>query len=406
MKLIPLNLDSIRIGKPLPFSIRTTNGMLLASKGFVFQTRDQVLTMATRGGTLCVDIAESPEQHRAFMGQLDVLVRKEHTIGQIATARIDAGVPTVDPRNRAEETLRSAPPDWHDMQIRATALLRDAKAPDFLTRLGRLHAELEVLSRRMPDATLFALIHFASSELEMYSATHGMLVAVVCIMAARDTLKWDAPTVETVGKAALTMNISMTELQDELAQQTSRPNESQMAVISVHAHGSAGLLERQGVTDPLWLDAVRLHHEPPSGPLEDMRPAERLARLIERADIFAARLSPRVSRTAMPAAVAMRASYLDQDQKVDEAGKALFSAIGVYPPGCFVKLASNETAIVLKRGRTGTTPKVAVVLNRQGNPIGEMAVRDTMQPTYKIANGVTHSEVKVKLALDRMLNMI
>ncbi len=108
----------------------------------------------------------------------------------------------------------------------------------------------------------------------------------------------------------------------------------------------------------------------------------------------------------MPAAVAMRASYLDQDQKVDEAGKALFSAIGVYPPGCFVKLASNETAIVLKRGRTGTTPKVAVVLNRQGSPIGEMVVRDTMQPAYKITTGVTHGEVKVKLQLDRMLGMI
>jgi HD-GYP domain-containing protein (c-di-GMP phosphodiesterase class II) len=212
--------------------------------------------------------------------------------------------------------------------------------------------------------------------------------------------------VNAVAKAALTMNVSMTELQDQLAQQTARPNESQMAAIAVHSDASVDLLEKQGVKDPLWLNAVRRHHEPPSGPLADMAPADRIARLVERADIFAARLAPRVSRWAMPAAIAMRASYFDDEHRVDEAGAALITAMGVYPPGSFVKLASNETAIVLKRGRTGTTPKVAAVLNRQGTPIGEIVVRDTSQVMYKIVASVAHRDVKVQLQLDRMLGMI
>ncbi|MES2186178.1 MAG: phosphohydrolase [Pseudomonadota bacterium] len=403
MNLIPLKPESIKLGQPLPFSLRTQDGTLLAHKGFIVGTRAQLDTMLARAGVLHIDLEESPDQARAFMNQLDTMVREQRTIGQIASTQMSAGKSATD---KAEDAIREGPPDWQELQLRATAMLKNPRAPDFLARLERLHTELRVFARRQPDATLFALIHFAARELSMYSATHGMLVAVVCGMAAQDTLRWDATTVNAVVKAALTMNISMTELQDQLAQQTARPNESQMAAIAVHSNASAELLEKQGITDPLWLNAVRRHHEPPSGPLADMAPADRIARLVERADIFAARLAPRVSRWAMPAAIAMRASYFDDEHRVDEAGAALITAMGVYPPGSFVKLASNETAIVLKRGRTGTTPKVAAVLNRQGTPIGEIVVRDTSQVAYKIVASVAHRDVKVQLQLDRMLGMI
>jgi hypothetical protein len=403
MNLIPLKPESIKLGQPLPFSLRTQDGTLLAHKGFIVGTRTQLETMLARAGVLHIDLEESPDQARAFMNQLDTMVREQRTIGQIASTQMSAGKSAAD---KAEDAIRQGPPDWQELQLRATAMLRHPQAPDFLTRLERLHAELRVFARLQPDATLFALIHFAARELTMYSATHGMLVAVVCGMAAQDTLRWDAAMVNAVAKAALTMNISMTELQDQLAQQTARPNESQMAAIAVHSDASVDLLEKQGVKDPLWLNAVRRHHEPPSGPLADMAPADRIARLVERADIFAARLAPRVSRWAMPAAIAMRASYFDDEHRVDEAGAALITAMGVYPPGSFVKLASNETAIVLKRGRTGTTPKVAAVLNRQGTPIGEIVVRDTSQVMYKIVASVAHRDVKVQLQLDRMLGMI
>jgi HD-GYP domain-containing protein (c-di-GMP phosphodiesterase class II) len=399
MKLVPLKLESIRLGQPLPFSIRTAAGTLLAARGLVLEQLD---LLAEGGGTLYVDIHESPDYHRAFMGQLDTLVRTEHTIGEIASARISANAPHGTAQARDEAT----PLDWHELQIRATALLRAPQEHDFLPRLRRLHADIDAQVRRQPDVALFTLVHFAARELEMYSATHSLLVAVVCSMTARDALQWDAPMCEALGRTALTMNIAMTELQDTLARQPGRPNPAQMAAIAVHANASAALLERLGVHDTLWLDAVRQHHEPPTGALAQMAPAQRIARLVERADIFAARLSPRVSRSAMPAAAALRGSYFDQEQRVDEAGAALIAALGVYPPGCFVKLASNETAIVLKRGRSGTTPKVAVVLNRQGLPIGERAVRDTSQPAFKITAGVPHHEVKVQLPLDRMQALI
>lgn len=408
MKLTPLDLHNFPFGKSLPFALRTRDGILLAATGFVVNTRAQLDAMVARAGVLCIDLADSPEQARAFMGQLDDLVRKEHTIGQIAAAQMTSAQRSTpgEAQERSPGLVRSEPPDWQEIQLRANALLRNPEASDFLPRLQRLHLELQSLSAEQPDATLFALIHFGAREVEMYSATHALLVAVICGMAARDHLHWEPAMIAAAAQAALTMNIGMTMLQDELARQTTPPNESQMATISVHAAASEKLLERHGVSDPLWLGAVRHHHAPPSGKLAAMEPSLRVARLLERADIFAARLAPRFTRGALPAAAAMRGTYFDAEHRVDEAGASLITAMGVYPPGSFVKLANNETAIVLKRGRTGTTPKAAAVLNRHGAPLGEIATRDTSQAMFKVMSSVAHRDVKVQFALERMLNLI
>jgi len=400
MNLIPLRPESIKLGLPLPFALRTMDGTLLARRGLVVSTPSQLEFLVSRAGTLCIDIDESPEQARAFMGQLDSLVREQKTIGEIASTTMAARARGLIP------PTRTGPVDWRELQLRATSLLKHPQGTEFLAKLKRLYGELDGYCRQRPDATLFALINLASREISMYSGTHAMLVAVVCTMAGREVLEWDEATVETIGMAALTMNISMTALQDELAQQAAKPSEAQMAAIAVHASTSADMLAQLAVQDEVWLEAVRRHHEPPSGRLADMTPGERAARLIERADIFAARLSPRVSRWAMPAASAMRASYFDDDHRVDEAGAALITAMGVYPPGSFVRLASNEVGIVLKRGRTGTTPKVASVLNRTGMPMGEVVARDTSQAGFKITASMPHREVKVQVALDKMIAMI
>lgn len=76
---------------------------------------------------------------------------------------------------------------------------------------------------------------------------------------------------------------------------------------------------------------------------------QQLGRLIQRADVFAARLALRITRKALPVTMAMQASYLDETQQADEAGAAIAMALGIYAPGSFVKLASGEVAIVTRR---------------------------------------------------------
>ena len=108
----------------------------------------------------------------------------------------------------------------------------------------------------------------------------------------------------------------------------------------------------------------------------------------------------------MPVTAAMQASYYDEEHQVDEAGAALVKTLGVYPPGAFVRLASQEVGVVVRRGTTATTPKVAVVTNRDGMPTGEPIPRDTGMPPWKVTGVVAFKDVRVKLSLDRLLNLV
>ena len=108
----------------------------------------------------------------------------------------------------------------------------------------------------------------------------------------------------------------------------------------------------------------------------------------------------------MPVTAAMQACYYDEEQQVDETGVAIVKALGVYPPGAFVRLASKEVGLVLKRGTTATTPRVAVLLNRDDMPTGEMIPRDTSVPAWKITGPVAQRDVRVNVSLERLLSMV
>jgi ribosomal protein S16 len=130
---------------------------------------------------------------------------------------------------------------------------------------------------------------------------------------------------------------------------------------------------------------------------------QRIARLIQRADVFSACLAPRAGRVPATSTAAMKACYFDEARQMDEAGAALIKTVGIYSPGSFVRLNNNELAVVIKRGANTTTPRVAVLINREGMPTGEMMVRDTQQPEYRIVASVAHRDVKVGLNLERLL---
>ena len=400
MNLVPLSIDSIHFGQPLPFVLRSADGALLAQKGFIIRNRADLNTLLARGVQLHVDTDESGESHRAYLAGLQRMLIADTNLGEIASMKMSAADSTE--RDRAD----TGPADWPALQERATQLLRTPQVSDFGTRFQALHEELVRHSTQSPDATVLALVYLSAQETRLYSATHAMLVSCVCMVTAREVLRWPEAQVLTLGRAALSMNVAMTELQDQLTQQAQPLTASQIAAVENHASRSEALLRQLGVADALWLEAVRNHHHRLPGPMADKTEAQQMARLIQRADIFAARLAPRIARLPMPVTAAMQASYYDEQQQVDEAGAALVKALGIYPPGAFVRLATQEIAIVLKRGPSATTPRVAVVMNRSGMPTGEMIPRNTAQPSCKITGPVAHKDVRVQLQVARLVAMV
>ena len=400
MNLVTVNVDSIRIGHPLPFALRDEGGVMLANKGYVVKSRADLDQIISQRGDIFVDVTEYDSHNRAYMGKLHHLVREERALGQIAEARLS----TAD-LDAPRDTGNAGEADWLDLQAQTNGMLRDTNPATFLNRLEKIQGQLSRNSRLNPDGTLFALIHLTASEVRMYSATHAMLVSVMCSLAAREVLKWTPEQEVTLCKAALTMNIGMTELQDRLAQQREAPSPEQRRQIDQHAMRSATLLKQLGVTDMIWFEAVINHHTNTPGPLAGRTEGQRMARLIQRADMFAARLAPRISRVPEAPAMAMQACYFDETRQMDEAGGALIKAVGIYSPGSFVRLTTNEVAVVIRRGANTTTPRVAILINRTGMPTGELIVRDTSHRDYRIVSSVAHRDVKVQINLERLLTL-
>ncbi len=401
MNLIPLSIDSIQFGKPLPFVLRNAQGALLAQRGFVVHNRAELQQLLARGVALYVDTDESEDAHRTYVGELQKMIDSDKPLGQIASAQMSAAA-----RPTARERIGKFPPDWAELQEQASTLLRAPQSMDFGGRFFDLSQELAHQCAQAPDASLLALVYLSAQEARQYSATHAMLVACVCMVTAREVLNWAGPRIQVLGQAALSMNLAMTELQDQLAQQANPLSTPQIEAVESHAVRSEALLHQLGVADAAWLEAVRLHHHRQPGPLAEKSEGQQMARLIQRADIFGARLAPRITRKPMAVTAAMQASYYDEDRQVDEAGAAIVKALGIYPPGAFVRLASQEIAIVLRRGSSATTPRVAVLVNREGMATGEPMRRDTALAQWKITGPVAQRDVRVQMPLVRLLALV
>jgi hypothetical protein len=112
-------------------------------------------------------------------------------------------------------------------------------------------------------------------------------------------------------------------------------DEDLRAEIQAHAERSAKLLPDCGFADTLCVEVVRLHHDdrPTPLPLAELSPAQQLARLLRRVDVFAAQISLRASRPPVSPVTAAREACLAAAGLPDEIGGALLRAVGLYPPG-------------------------------------------------------------------------
>jgi HD-GYP domain-containing protein (c-di-GMP phosphodiesterase class II) len=399
MRLVQISLDAVLIGQPLPFPLMGKDGVLLAKKAYIIKSKKDLTDIADRSGGLFINETDSDTYQRALLDKFYGLVRDDKALNDIVGANMNN---LSEVERRTQEDNRA---DWMDLQEQANTLLRDHNSVLFMGRLDRLQHQLNRRSTLNPDGTLFALIYLSGNDRRMYSATHAMLVSVMCGIAVREVLRWP-PAIETMlCKAALTMNVGMTELQDRLARQSEPLTAEQRSVVNSHTEKSVELLMSMGVTDAIWLEAVRGHHNQAPGPLNTKTPAQRLARVIQRADSFAARLAPRASRNPIAPAAAMKACYFDENSQIDDVGGALIKAVGIYPPGTYVRLATEEIAVVVQRGLNTTMPKVAVMINRSGMPTVDPIVRDTSLSDYRIVASVPHREVKIQINLEKLLNL-
>ena len=396
MKVVPLPSDGLRIGRPLPFSVRDGSGAVLLARGSTIQTDKQLQLLRSRA--IFIDMAEMESVQRAYNGQLDQMLRQDVALGRIASARPDyesLPLPGSAPGKPAERPL-----DWPNLQMRLRLLLVDPHAADWIARLRTLRDDVLALVERSNDRALMRLMYDASNEFQDYSASHSLFVCVLTSMACNQLPGWQAEWADALTLAALTMNVTFTQMQDELARQSGPMSDAQRDTMRDHAERAAALLAEIGVDDPMWLHAVRHHHNAPSGPMAGRSPEETIARLIRRADRYAARLSPRKSRPASSATAAAQVALLDEGGHTDEAGQALIRTLGLYPPGVWVKLQCGEIAMVVRRTAIAKAPVVVSLVGRSGMPLDVPALRNTRLPDYAVTGALPPGQVKLRPNLD------
>ncbi len=268
MAVIQLPPTALRVGHPVPFALRDASGHLLVPRGGVVDTESLRQQLITRG--IYVAEIDSGQFKKAMAGKLDSMLRQNALLGQIAQAQPDASEMPLPP-GMAPKKLSDPIAAWNNLMLRASALLRDPPQADFMARLAKLDQDSLELLDADPDGALLMLIHTTTSEVHQYSVTHALLVAAVCELAARH-LSWPADWRPSLRRAALTMNISMTTLQDQLALQDSALTTRQREVIDGHALRSATQMRELGVADELWLHAVE-HHRAIRGSSRTTSPA-------------------------------------------------------------------------------------------------------------------------------------
>jgi len=356
-----------------------------------------------------IDINESDITFRDYLLRMHKILSKEKELDDITDTKLI--------RNDLEffnhDTLTDGLPEYLSYKLHTATILRRQKNETFtneifLLNIESIQKELTFLIKKYPDVMIAAMVYTSFKELNNYHAIHTLVVWVVATITARDILKWPANIVDTLGKAILTMNISISDLQNTLAFQKTPLTEYQQHLINTHPSDSRNILCEIGVNDQLWLDAVFNKKDQTQGPMNKKSIPQQLGRLIQRADIFCARLAPRINRKPLSITAALQACYLNEQNQPDEIGSAIVKALGIYTPGSFVKLKNGETAIVTRRKIVcseiiGRSPYVTAIMNKDNFPILELIERDTSIENYKIENALNAADIKLHTILKKII---
>lgn len=360
----------VEAGRPLPFNVYRRDATLLLARGQVVQTAQQLEALFERGSL--VDLDE---------------------VGRLAPP---------DPRQLPRAALAAL---WRDTLARIGQVLRAPQPGGFRAALEAASEPLQALVARDPDLAIFQVLRQEGNAYRDYGVAHSMHAAIVAQLVAQ-RLGWSDAERERACKAALTMNVSMLELQGRLAEQAEPPTAEQRREIHAHPQRSRAMLEQAGVSDADWLRAVEEHHEERdgSGYPRGLRELGELATLLRRSDEYTSKLSPRAHREATAADRVGREIFMrDPGHPVCA---ALVKEFGVYPPGCFVMLASGETGVVVKRGATVMTPVVAALTNGYGAPLPEPVRRDTMLPLHAIVGVLPLRDMRVPVRPEQVAALV
>ena len=355
LKLSKVRSEFLAVGEALPFDVFAGSGFLLLKKGYYVLTDEQKTKLTTIG------VTQSIEEDKLEDGKrLDGEEEKQQRLGVFD--------------------------EMSSLYLRTRALLQHAfSVRNFTATTLKLAQDIIHLAESQPDALIAAILLVPFRE---YGPAHSVHTAgLLALLTKRMTLPSNHR--ESLLCAALTMNISLVKLQNELYAKQESLTDDQRQEVEAHPLLSSAILRELSVEDELWHTLVQTHHESWIGngyPFAlDRSHILPPAHILHLADIACAKLTPRRYRNALLPATALGHIFQRKDAEFDSAFTTLLiKELGIYPPGSFVKLVNNEIGVVTFRGNKPSTPQVAALRKADSGPYGEPLIRESRNPAFKV----------------------
>lgn len=357
----------LRVGEQLTVDVYAKNGFLLLKKGHYVLTPEQRERL--------MDVAHGDAE--------EVAVRLERERLDRAAQR-EREAASMVPKNPLVEV--------GFMAGRLEALLLHGLAvPGLAGRLEEMAEELLLLTQRFRDGMLASLFLVPVRS-------HSLKVATLLALLGR-RLGLEPTRLHSLVCAGLSMNVAISQLLNQLGVQRQALTLSQQEEIYAHPVMGSAILREAGVVDEHWHLLVQTHHEQDDGqgyPAglrgEEIHPDARLLALVDH-------LCEHLQQDAVLPSLVMASLFRGElGQFAPSLVTLLIKEMGIYPPGTFVRLASNEIAVVTHSGDKANQPRVAALRKLDGPPYADVLLRDTRQSGYRVLEAVAAASAAVKPA--------
>lgn len=363
-------MTDILMGRPLLWDVYDKNGALLLRRGYIVERSSQIEALVTRG--LYADVSSFS-------------AREQNTV--------------VAQPQEAPSVLRLINLSTKRLEQLLAGLLNNE--PDFPGKLLEVAKTMIHAIELNPDIAIASVL--LNQQTADYPVRHCIDTALVSLMIAQS---FDTPAEEKISlaAAALTMNVGMAHIHAQLHSKPGDMSDEEASQVRRHPEEGVMMLEAAGVKDANWLDYVLAHHEAEDGsgyPFGKARmDIPRNAKIIALADRYSACVASRDYCKSLLPNVALREIFLERGKKINPLLAAHFvKVLGIYPPGTFVHLNSEEIGVVSRKGRTADTPVVHALVGPRGTPLITPIKRDTTSETYAVKMALSAVQANIRFSM-------
>ena len=327
----------LRVGMRLPWSLYSPQGTLLLTQGSLIRSEKQIESLL------------GVKAHYYLTPRLGTYTPQAPH--KVVSSKVSSFVIIHTLLERLEEAFK--------------LLQTKQNGNAFIRKIMQVVFDIQGACEESPDGILGTMQLIVEAPHGLVHPLHAALMCeVACFRMGQGPLQ-RFPLVA----AALTHDLGMYEIQQELFEQSTPLTERQRRIIDIHPQRSYELLKQRGVTETRWLTPVLQHHERldgsgyPNGLAGEAISHD--ARLLAITDCYSAMIRPRAYRNQVLPRDALREIFQQRGSTIDaEIAHVFINVMGVFSPGTLVQLTQGELALVTGRGDNLNQPHMALLSNR------------------------------------------